>query len=49
MWDALRFFYVQGVYGFYKNTVLLPAAVAAFNAFGLSIVLLIMSFHDLST
>ena len=34
---------------FYDNTIHLPAAVEAFSAFGLSIVLLIMSFHDLST
>lgn len=38
-----------GMFGFYGNAVFSPAAVAAFNAFGLSIVLLIMSFHDLST
>ena len=31
------------------NTAKLPAAVEALSAFGLSIVFLIMSFHDLST
>ena len=36
--------------GFYSyNVVYIAAAVEALRAFGLSTVLLIMSFHDLST
>lgn len=40
---------IWDVDGFHDDIVHLPAAVEALSAFGLSTVLLIMSFHDLST